>query len=86
MTEKLPSDLSFLSADIKRQQEIAQRALDEAKRLDELVAQATSEELRHKLKQSRDSMLSLARDLAINATSTSTAATITIVGGGAPSK
>ena len=75
---ELLGDLSFLTEDIKRQQ--AQQALDEARTLDSLLKESdVPATLKPKLEHTRDSLLRLARDLAANATHTSTAATVTIV-------
>ena len=79
----MPEDLKFLSLDIKRQQEIAQRALDEAKKLDTVLSStaatsADAQELREKLKDAKETLLRVARDLAANANTTSSGA-ITIV-------
>jgi hypothetical protein len=71
----MPYDLDFLNKDIKRQQEIAQQALDEAKRLDKLLkSPEVPEALRSELEESKASFLRVARELAANATTTSSSA------------
>ena len=71
----MPDDLSFLNKDVKRQQEIAQEALEEAKRLDELLqSKDVPEALKPKLEKTKQSLLRVARDLATNATLTSNSA------------
>ena len=79
----MPEDLKFLSLDIKRQQEIAQQALDEAKKLDSVLSSeaATSpdaKELKEKLQEAKEMLLRVARELAVNANTTSSNA-ITVV-------
>jgi len=79
----MPEDLKFLSLDIKRQQEIAQQALDEAKKLDSVLTSeaATSpeaKELKEKLQEAKETLLRVARELAVNANTTSSNA-ITVV-------
>jgi hypothetical protein len=79
----MPEDLKFLSLDIKRQQEIAQQALDEAKKLDTVLSSeaATSpdaKELKEKLQEAKEMLLRVARELAVNANTTSSNA-ITVV-------
>jgi hypothetical protein len=70
-------DFSFLSEDIKRQQEIAQ---EEAKRLETLLNESTTPaELKPKLEQTKNSLLRVARGLAANATHTSSSAITTKV-------
>src|SRR5215471_11428281 len=70
---ELLGDLRFLTEDIKRQQEIAQKALDEARTVDSLLKESdVPATLKPKLEHTRDSLLRLARDLAANATHTST--------------
>lgn len=73
-------DLSFLTDDVKRQREIAQNALEEAKRIDGSMQNATDPEMKEHLKAVKEKFLSLARDLATNASTTSSSA-INVVGG-----
>ena len=73
-------DLSFLTDDVKRQREIAQAALDEAKRIDDVLKDITDPNVQQNLKAAKEKFLRLARDLAANATSTSSSA-INIVSG-----
>jgi hypothetical protein len=79
----MPEDLKFLSLDIKRQQEIAQKALDEAKKLDIVLSNAAAgspdaKELKEKLQEAKETLLQVARELAVNANTTSSSA-ITVV-------
>jgi hypothetical protein len=67
-------DLTFLRADIKRQQEIAQEVSEEAERLETLST--IPPELKPKLEQSKDSLLRLARGLGANARAMSTSSLI----------
>ena len=70
-------DLTFLSVDIKRQQEIAQEVSEEAERLDTLLTETTiSPELKPKLEEIKDSLQRVARGLARNAAALSTSALI----------
>ena len=70
-------DLTFLRADIKRQQEIAQEVSEEAERLDTLLTESIiPPELKPKLQQTKDSLLRISRGLAANATTLSTSAII----------
>jgi hypothetical protein len=76
-----PPDLSFLTKDIERQQEIAKQALEEARRVESLLQGSdVPADLKLHLEKTRDKLLVVAQELAANATSTSTAATVTIVG------
>jgi hypothetical protein len=70
-------DMTFLSVDVKRQQEIAQEVSEEAERLDTLIRESIiPPDLKPKLEQTKDSLLRVARGLAANATSMSTSAII----------
>ncbi len=73
-------DLSFLTDDVKRQREIAQVALEEAKRIDGLLQDTTDPKMQEHLKTVKEKFLRVARDLATNASTTSSSA-INIVGG-----
>jgi hypothetical protein len=77
MSEDLPG---LLSTDVKRQQEIAQEALNEAKKLDDFLSQQVPDPatLRQQLAEAKESFLQLARKLAINANTTSNTA-ITVI-------
>jgi len=72
----MPTDFSFLNEDLRRQR-VAQEALDEAKRLDDLIAKSGDDSLKPELTKAKDKLLNIAKELAANATHTSTAATIT---------
>jgi len=69
-------NFGFLFQDVKRQRELAQRALDEAKGIEETLK--TNPGNREELEAARDKWLQLARELAENANATSTAASTTI--------
>jgi hypothetical protein len=65
------SDLkSVLTQDIQRQKEAAEKALNQAKELDKKMG-ANSDPI---LKEARDTLVEIARQLAANTTSTSSAA------------
>jgi hypothetical protein len=77
---KFSTDLGFLSEDLKRQQEIAQEALDEAKRLDTLVNDPqVAPEVRQELERAKITFVRIARELAANTATTSSSA-ITVIG------
>jgi len=65
--------LTFLSEDIRRQQELAQEALNEAKRVDNLLKKdgAQPEDLKKDLEETRRVLIGLARGLAANSKKTS---------------
>jgi len=65
--------LTFLSEDIRRQQEMAQEALNEAKRVDDLLRKDATrpEDLKKGLEETRRVLIGLARGLAANSTITS---------------
>jgi hypothetical protein len=75
-------DFSFLSEDLRRQRELAQKALDEAKRIDDLIDKSADEHFKAELTKAKEKLLEIASGLAANATHTSTAATITFSGVG----
>lgn len=72
-------DFSFLSEDVRRQREIAEQALAEAKRVDELLKETTEPKIKEGLEKTKKTLLDVASGLAVNATSTSTA-TVTVLG------
>jgi hypothetical protein len=75
----VPADFSFLSEDIKRQREIAEEALAEAKRLDSVIASSSNDPvLTEQLSKAKEKLLQIAGGLAANASHTSLAATVTI--------
>jgi hypothetical protein len=80
----VPGDFSFLNDDLRRQREIAREALEAAKRIDELLKVTTTIELssKEKLEDAKKTLLSVASQLAENATHTSSLATITFSGAG----
>ncbi len=77
-----PPDFSFLSDELRRQRELAQEALDEAKRIDKILAGIDEPKVKEALTMTKETLLNLASGLAANATSTSSAATITLSGVG----
>ena len=77
------TDLSFLSDDLQRQREVAREALEEAKKIDQLLKHENIDpSIKTTLEDAKKSLLKVASDLAANVTHTSSAATISIVGGG----
>jgi hypothetical protein len=64
-------DFSFIVRDIERQREMAQKALAKVKELDAQIATTQDPNLKKALEDVRRSFLSIARDLAENANSTS---------------
>jgi hypothetical protein len=78
------NDLTFLSEDIRRQREIAQAALEEAKNIDALLRETEQIDsaVKDRLERTKQTLLRVAKGLATNAASTSSAATITVLGAG----
>jgi hypothetical protein len=82
------TDFSFLIDDVRRQREIAQEALEQARKIDALLREATNASLatntsvKETLENTKKTLLKVADDLAANAISTSSAATITFLGAG----
>jgi hypothetical protein len=71
----MPPDLTFLSTDVRRQREIAQSALEEAKRLDELLKSSNPPpEFKEELERAKGTLLQVAKELAANVSTTSTIA------------
>ncbi len=70
----MQQSFSFLSEDLRRQQELAQSALEEAERIDRLLKEGAISDLRAKesLEHARSALLKVARGLASNVSSTST--------------
>jgi hypothetical protein len=64
-------NFGFLSHDVKRQRELAQQALDEAKRLDKLLTDEPDHPRKPQLEDAKKKWLEMARDLAENANTTS---------------
>jgi hypothetical protein len=81
------TDFSFLTEDVRRQREIAQEALEQARKIDALlkeptnVSLATNPALKETLESTKKALLKVAGDLATNAISTSSA-TIAFLGAG----
>ena len=82
------TDFSFLTEDVRRQREIAQEALEQARKIDALlkdttnVSLATNATVKETLESTKKTLLKVAEDLATNVISTSSAATITLLGAG----
>jgi uncharacterized protein with PhoU and TrkA domain len=82
------TDFSFLIDDVRRQREIAQEALEQARKIDALLREATNASLatntsvKETLENTKKTLLKVADDSAANAISTSSAATITFLGAG----
>ena len=70
--------IASLVDDVRRQREFAQKALDEAKQLDEVIKKVDDTELKARLEQSKEAMLTLARGLVANATHTSSSIQTTL--------
>ena len=73
------SDLGFLRDSLQRQRKVAEHALAEAKRIDALLQKPENAEAKEELEKAKAAFISIARDLAANATQTSTAATVTVL-------
>jgi hypothetical protein len=72
-------DFGFVARDVNRQREIAQDALTEAKRIDALLQDPNLDvQHRNQLEEAKQKWLSIARELADNIVTTSTAASATI--------
>jgi hypothetical protein len=75
------ASFDFLSEDVKKQREIAEKAFAEAKELDELLKRQPSnediEKLKSKMEQAKRVLLEVSRELASNATHTASSATRT---------
>jgi hypothetical protein len=74
----MAADLAFLLRDVRRQRELAQQALDEAKRIDEILKVAPATPNRDELVASKQKWLEMARELAENANTTSQAGSTSI--------
>ena len=71
------ADFAFIQDDVRKQREIARRALEEALEIDRALGQVVPDDARRDLEKARDVLLQLAEDLARNANSTSaTASTV----------
>ena len=72
-------DFTFLTEDVRRQREIAERTLDEAKKLNALLSESSMDpKIKAELEKTKETLINLARGLAVNATSTSSSAAITL--------
>ena len=74
----MSADFGFLLQDVRRQRELAQEALGEAKRIDELLKADPNISNRQELEVTKQKWLKMARELAENASTTSQAGTTTI--------
>jgi hypothetical protein len=74
----MSADLAFLLRDVRRQRELAQDALAEAKRIDELLKGSPDIPNREELEATKQKWLRMARELAENASTTSTAGSTSI--------
>jgi len=67
--------LTFLTEDIRKQREIAQKALEDARELDGLLKKGVEDaQARQALERAKSGLVGFARELAANATNTSTSA------------
>jgi hypothetical protein len=64
-------DFGFLFQDVKRQRELAQQALNEAKCIDELLKEEPDNPRKPQLEEAKRKWLDMARSLAENANTTS---------------
>lgn len=71
-------NFSFLSDAVQRQRELAQKALDEAKRLDGLIATESDSGKKQLLEKEQKKWLDFARSLAVSANTTATSGTLAI--------
>lgn len=74
----MAADFGFLLQDVRRQRELAQEALGEAKRIDGLLQANPDIPNRDELEATKQKWLKMARELADNASTTSQAGTATI--------
>jgi len=76
------TDFSFLQEDVRRQREIAQDALEEARKIDALLREPINASVKKILENTKKTLLKVAGELAVNAISTSSAAIVTLLGAG----
>jgi hypothetical protein len=67
----LEKNIAQLTESARRQREIAQEALDEAKEIDALLRDVKDRKIRERLEKRKTGVLKVARELVANATSTS---------------
>ncbi|MGA2126170.1 MAG: hypothetical protein ABSG76_08455 [Xanthobacteraceae bacterium] len=72
------NDLTFLSESVRKQREIAQEALDQARQIDELIKISPDPETRAALEKIKAGALKITRELVANVTHTSSAVSSTI--------
>ena len=72
-------DFQFLTKDVEIQNQLAREALEEAKRLDALLKNATTEEQKALLQEMKEKLLHISDSLVSNATSTATSASKTLL-------
>jgi hypothetical protein len=67
--------LTFLTEDIRKQREIAQTALESAREIDSLLKRGVEDaQAKQALERAKSALVGVARELAANATNTSTSA------------
>jgi len=67
--------LTFLTEDVRRQREIAQKALEDARTIDGLLKRGIEDaQAREALERAKNGLVGVARELAANAANTSTSA------------
>lgn len=70
--------INLLVEDVRRQKEIAQEALNEAKQIDDLIKHLDDSELKAKLELRKAGVLKIARELVANAATTSSSVATTL--------
>jgi hypothetical protein len=71
MAMEAGKNITLLTESVRRQREIAQEAIDEAREINEILLTVDNPELKGRLEKAKDRALKVARDLVANATSTS---------------
>jgi hypothetical protein len=71
-------NITLLTESVRRQREIAQEALEQAKGIDAILPEIKDPEVRKKLEKAKEGILQVAHGLAVNATSTSTSVVSTL--------
>ena len=71
----LDGAMTFLTDDVRKQREIAQKALEDARQIDELLKKGIEDaQAREALERAKSGLVGVARELAANATNTSISA------------
>jgi hypothetical protein len=74
---EVEKNITLLTESVRRQREIAQEALDEAREIDDILQTLDiNPELKGRLEKAKSKALKIASDLAANATSTSSSAQV----------